>query len=507
MPVELNACVELLDRWVEKGDGDRPAVVCQSRTLSYADMLAETQRVAAGLRVLGVQPEQRVALVLLDSVEYVSAFLGALRIGAIPVPINPLLPLRDVAVIAADARARVALISCERVDGDGIRELKAAAPELSTVISTGTDWDDAFPALGSELAAAATPYASWDESPGFWLCTSGSTGQPKLAMHRHIDLLSPAYTYAREVLDIGQPDICYSVGPAFHAYGLGNSMSFPFSVGARAVLEPTRPPTPKLVAELMRAHRPTLFFCIPTFYAALLAADLPDDTFASVRLAVSAAEALPPETYHRFRERFGVQILDGIGSTEVPHIFISNRPGDGARAGTSGIPVGGYEVRLVDDAGSEVAAGEAGHLLVSGDSMATGYWCRSEQNRKSFLGGWMRTGDMCQRTEDGFYVYLGRSDDMLRVGGEWVSPTEVEAVLIEHPSVLEAAVVGVRDDSGVTRPVAWVVAAPGSQAPTADGLEEHCRGRLAGYKRPRRYEFVESLPKTATGKIQRFRLR
>jgi benzoate-CoA ligase family protein len=507
VPVLLNACVELLDRRVELGDGDRIAIACQGRTLTYADTLAETQRVAAGLRALGVRPEERVALALLDSVEYVSAFLGAMRIGAVPVPINPLLPLRDLAIIIADARARVALVSQERVGAEGTAALRAAAPEVATVISTGPTWDKAFPTAVGDLAAASAVYATWDESPGFWLCTSGSTGQPKLAMHRHNDLLSPALGYAREVLTIGATDICLSVGPAFHAYGLGNSISFPFSVGARAVLEPTRPPTPKLVAELVQKHRPTLFFCIPTFYSALLAADVPDDTFSSVRLAVSAAEPLPAETYHRFRKRFGVQILDGIGSTELTHIFISNRPDPGTRPGTSGTPVSGYEIRLVDEAGLDVGIKEAGHLLVSGDSMATGYWCRSEQNRQTFLGPWMRTGDMYQLADDGFLTYLGRSDDMLRVGGEWVSPAEVESVLIEHSSVLEAAVVGVPDDLGVVRPVAWIVVTPGVEPPGGQALDDHCRERLAGYKRPRRYELVESLPKTATGKIQRFLLR
>jgi benzoate-CoA ligase len=284
-------------------------------------------------------------------------------------------------------------------------------------------------------------------------------------------------------------------------------VAFPFSVGALSVLEPTRPPTPKLVGEIVARERPTLFFCIPTFYAALLASDLPDDTFASVRYAVSAAEPLPAETYQRFLDRFGVQILDGIGSTELTHIFISNRGGvGGVRPGSSGTPVDGYQARLVDEDGRDVPDGEPGHLLAAGPSMASGYWCRTEQNRRTFLGEWMRTGDMYIRSADGFYTYLGRSDDMLKVGGEWVSPAEVEAVLIEHAAVLEAAVVGRRDGDGVVRPVAWVVPAAGA-VPSSDVLEAHCRGRLAGYKRPKTYEFVGSLPKTATGKIQRFKLR
>jgi benzoate-CoA ligase family protein len=521
VPETYNACVDLLDRHVEEGRGDRIAIrtPLDGRSLTYHQVLREVEAVAAGLRAHGVEPEQRVALVLLDSVEYVAAFLGALRIGAVPVSINPLLPARDVAVIVADARARVALVASERFDVDSTATLSRGAPELVTVVGTA-DWPSAFPldaATGGAVPrrVAAAPYATWDESPGFWLCTSGSTGQPKLAMHRHADLVQPARHYAREVLDITPDDVFWSIGPAFHAYGLGNSISFPFSVGATTVLVPTRPPTPALVAEVMAAARPTLFFTVPTFTAALCAADLAADTFASVRLGVSAAEALPAEIYQRFLDRFGVTVLDGIGSTELTHIYCSNRPGPGGtRPGTSGKPVGGYTLRLVDDAGSEVADAVAGHLLVAGDTLATGYWCRTEQNRRAFQGAHLRTGDMYERSADGFYTYLGRSDDMLRVGGEWVSPTEVEGVLVEHPAVLEAAVVGERDDAGALRPIAFVVCGTGARAGTADDphplvelLDAHCRQRLAGYKRPRAYRIVESLPKTATGKIQRFKLR
>lgn len=499
----FNACVELVDARLAAGDGARVAVRCGDRSLTYDELLGEVERVAGGLRELGVSAEQRILVALLDSVELVSAFLASLRIGAVPVLVNPLLPARDVAIIAADARARLGLLSAERFDTAALASLRHGAPELQQIVTTDT-WSETFP-LGS---GDARPDATNADSPGFWLCTSGSTGQPKLAMHRHGDLLIPARTYATEVLDIGRHDICYSVGPAFHAYGLGNSVAFPFSVGATAILEPTRPPTPALVAAIMARHRPTLFFCIPTFYAALLASDLPDDTFRSVRLAVSAAEALPADTYQRFAERFGVQILDGIGSTELAHIYCSNRPGPGGtRPGTSGTPVGGYRIRLVDDAGVELTGLEAtGHLHVAGDSLASGYWCRTDVNRSTFLGEWMRTGDMYSRSADGFYTYLGRADDMLRVGGEWVSPAEVEAVLIQHPAVLEAAVVGRRDDTGVLRPIAFVTAKDGI-APASAELEALCRAQLAGFKRPRDYVYVDSLPKTATGKIQRFKLR
>jgi benzoate-CoA ligase family protein len=324
-------------------------------------------------------------------------------------------------------------------------------------------------------------------------------------MHRHRDLRVTVETYATNVLDITPDDRCYSVGPMFHAYGLGNSLTFPFAVGATTILEPTRPPTPALVAGIVRDEAPTLFFCIPTFYAALNAADLPADAFASVRYGVSAAEPLPAETFTRFRDRYGVTILDGIGSTEMLHIFLSNAPGR-VRAGTSGTPVPGYEMRIIDEAGADQPPGEPGELVVRGESAATGYWCRSERSRATFEGAWTHTGDLYVRDDTGFHTYLGRTDDMLRVAGEWVSPAEVEAVLMEHTDVLEAAVVGERDGDGVLRPIAYVIPQTGA-APTTDDLVAFCRDRLAGYKRPRRVVLVDDLPKTATGKIQRYKLR
>jgi benzoate-CoA ligase family protein len=505
MATDYNACVDFLDRNVEGGRADHPAVVTRDRSVSYGELLAEVRATAAGLRGLGVAPEQRVALVMLDSVEFFDVFLGALRIGAVPAPVNPLLPGRDLGAVVANSRARVLVASAERA-GE-LDALRAAAPELETVVVTGTpEWDalvgggDADPA-----GPAGDPWPSWDESPGFWLCTSGSTGRPKLAMHRHGDLRATADTYAASVLGVRPDDRCYSVGPMFHAYGLGNSLTFPFSVGATALVEPTRPPTPALVGEVARTLRPSLLFCIPTFYAALAASDLPADTFASVRWGVSAAEPLPAETWHRFEDRFGVRILDGIGTTEMTHIFISNAP-DAIRPGTSGRPVPGYEVGLVGPDGGPVADDTPGHLEIGGGSMALGYWCDQGATRFSFAGPRMRTGDMYARSADGYYTYLGRSDDMLRVGGEWVSPAEVEATLVTHPTVLEAAVVGRRDDQGVQRPVAFVVAAPGEAVDPAE-LETLCKAELAGYKRPRHYEVVADLPKTATGKVLRYRLR
>jgi benzoate-CoA ligase family protein len=413
-------------------------------------------------------------------------------------------------VIAADTRARVAVMSPERAEA-ALPGLTAAAPELTDIIMAGEHdgavdglrvlrWKERMTANGD-----SEPYTTWADSPGFWLCTSGTTGRPKLAMHRHADLRETAEGYAREVLRMTAEDRCYSAAPMFHAYGLGNSLSFPLSVGATAILEPNRPPTPALVAGVVTAEQPSLFFSVPTSYGALLAADLPADTFRSVRQAISAGEALPAEFFTRFRDRFGVEILDGIGSTELTHIFISNRPGS-ARAGTSGTPVAGYQVRLEDDEGNALPPGSTGHLYVSGDSAATGYWCQAGATRRAFRGEWVRTGDMYACSDDGVYSYLGRSDDMMKVGGEWVSPAEVEAVLLEYPAIVEAAVVGERSDEALTRPVAYVVLAAGQEL-DEEAVVRHCRDRLAGYKRPRRIVAVAELPKTATGKIQRAELR
>ena len=515
---QFNASHWLVDRHVEAGNGGRTAIICQDRHTTYAEIQTAVHRCAAALRSIGVRPEERVAMAMLDSEEFIATFLGAMRIGAVPLAMNPLLPGRDLAVITRDSRARVAVVS--GAQADRCDALTQGAPELETIIVTD---DGAGPdAVASEAATVSwseflgggegtsdDAYDTWFESPGFWLCTSGSTGQPKLAAHRHGDIRVTCETYADQVLGIVEDDRFFSVGPMFHAYGLGNSLTFPFSVGATTILEPTRPPSPQLVADIVTTHRPTLFFCIPTFYAALNGSDLPDDTFASVRYGVSAAESLPAETFERFASRFGVTILDGIGSTELLHIYLSNAP-SAMRGGTSGVPVPGYEVKIVDENGVTQPAGEPGQLLVTGGSMTTGYWCRTDINKATFDGPWMRTGDLYNVDADGFHIYMGRVDDMLRVGGEWVSPAEVEGVLISHEAVLEAAVVGEVDDASVLRPIAYVIAAEGVGADATtliEALTEHCKDRLAGYKRPKRYELVDELPKTATGKIQRFKLR
>jgi benzoate-CoA ligase family protein len=507
VPDQFNACAWLVDRHVDAGHGARIALLVGDTTVSYAELLDSVTAAAGGLRHLGVRPEERILMILRDGPELAVAILATMRIGAVALPVNPLLPPRDLVAIARDARAR-----CVIVAGDAaalITALSDEAPDLTDLVRVGPDADgNATGPVWSDILASGGDGACDDtsaESPSFWLCTSGTTGRPKLAMHRHADIRTTCNGYAREVLAVQPGDRHLSVAPMFHAYGFGNSLTFPLAAGAEAVLEPTRPPTPALVAALMARRLPTLFFAVPTFYAALVTADIPDTTFASLRHAVSAGEALPAELFHRFRERFGVEILDGIGSTELTHIFISNRPGQ-AVPGASGTPVGGHAVRLLDDEGSPVAVGAPGQLWVSGDAAATGYWCRSEETRRTFVGDWVATGDLYAVDDAGVYRHLGRRDDMLKVGGEWVSPAEVENVLLGHESVAEAAVVGARSGDRLMRAVAFVVARPGVHLDPEDVLAR-CRAELAGYKRPRRLIVVATLPKTATGKVIRADLR
>jgi benzoate-CoA ligase family protein len=499
-------CTEwLVDRHVEGGNGARVAFLSGDSAISYAELLDTVVAAAGGLRGLGVRPEERVLIVLRDSVELGVAILAAIRIGAVALPVNPLLPARDLVTIARDSRARWAIVAADAAPL--IAALSSDAPDLAALVRVGAGPAGAGP-LWSELIAAGGDGGAdttTAESPCFWLCTSGTTGRPKLAMHRHADVRTTCEGYAREVLNVQPADRHLSVAPMFHAYGFGNSLTFPLAAGGQSVLEPTRPPTAALVAGLMARHRPTLFFAVPTFYAALLAADIPDTTFASLRHAVSAGEALPAELFLRFRDRFGVEILDGIGSTELTHIFISNRAGHTV-PGASGTPITGHDVRVLDDDGMPVPVDTPGQLWVSGAAAATGYWCRTEETRRTFVGDWVGTGDLYSVDADGIYRHLGRRDDMLKVGGEWVSPTEVESVLLGHECVAEAAVVGAVAGDGLIRAVAFAVPRSGISF-DEESVLARCRVELAGYKRPRRLIVVETLPKTATGKIIRSELR
>lgn len=502
---EFNAADFLLDRHVREGNGDRLAVLAPGRTLTYGELTEEVHRVAGGLAGIGVRPEERVMLCMVDGIELLTGILGAMWLGAVPVPVSTMVTGPELGNVLADSRARVLCVSDEF--SAAAKTAIESAPEVTDVVLDRAD-PSAFSILvrthdWAELSTSedSPAYRTCPDSPALWLYTSGTTGQPKGAMHRHASIRAVCETYGSQVLGVRADDRCFSVAKLFFAYGIGNSLFFPLSAGACSILDPTRP-SPHGVAEKVRTARPTLFFGVPTFYSALLASDLPDDTFSSVRQAVSAGEPLPAVIFERFRERFGVEILDGIGSTEALHIFLSNRPGQ-AVPGTTGVAVPGYDIELRDTDGAlPVEDGQPGELYVRGPSTAVGYWSRYETTKRVFQGEWLRTGDSYLRNADGTYTCLGRFDDMLKAGGIWVSPAEVEQRLLQHPDVAEAAVVAAPDADGIDKPVACVVAAAGREIDER-ALIEFCREGLASFKRPRAVVRLAELPKTATGKIRR----
>jgi benzoate-CoA ligase family protein len=450
---------------------------------------------------LGLRPEQRLLMVVADSPEFVALYLGAMRIGAVPVPISTMLPAGDIAELLRDSRAPLLAYSPQYAEA--ARAAAARAPELKGLLRTSGGPDPL-----DEMVRAATPservYSTLEDSPAFWLYTSGTTGMPKGAMHRHGSVRVVCETYGQQVLGIRPDDRTLSAAKAFFAYGLGNSVLFPLSVGAAAVLEPS-PARPDALVERLASYGATLFFAGPTFFANMLRAELPPDSLSRVRLAVSAGEALPAGLYQRWTSRFGVDIIDGIGMTETLHIFLSNQPGR-VKAGTTGVAVPGYELRIVDENGADAAEGQPGSLMVRAQSAATGYWSRYAASQQVFQGEWVRTGDTYLRDEDGYYACLGRTGDMLKASGIWVSPAEVETRLLAHDAVAQAVVVAGYDPDGLEKPVAFVVLSAGASA-TEEELVAFCRDALPAFKRPRRVIFVDAYPTTATGKIRRVELR
>lgn len=509
----FNAADYLVARNLENGRGSHDAVR-GTRTLTYSQLDELCGDVAAAYRTAGLRRDDRVVMVMSDDVPMLSAILGAFRAGVVAVPLSTMFTGSELGKLLADSGARVVLSTPEFVDAVG--EALVAAPDIELVVLVGDaalsvpdgvahlSWEE-FVASGQAAEPSLREVAGTDEdSWALWLYTSGTTGLPKAAMHRHANIRHVCETYGAQVLGIIPDDSTLSVAKMFFAYGIGNSVFFPLSVGATTLLEPRRQ-TPAVVRERLEADLPTLFFAVPTFYAALLGSDVPDDSFSSVRLAASAGEALPEPLLRRFKERFGVDIIDGIGSTEALHIFLSNRPGE-IRPGTTGTPVPGYDVAIRDDSGQPVPPGQPGSLHVRGASIALGYWRRTEASRQVFRGEWLVTGDTYVCDDHGYFTCLGRNTDMLKAGGIWVSPAEVESRLLEHPAVLEAALVGVADSDGLDKPVAVVVTAAG-ETPDEATLIAWCREGLAHFKAPRHVVFVDELPKTATGKLQRFKVR
>jgi benzoate-CoA ligase len=490
---------------------ERLAYADGKRSLTYGMLTERVQRCAGGLAALGLRREERVLIALLDTVDWPVAFLGAIHGGLVPVAVNTLLTPDDYAYMLEHSRAQAVIVSgallpallaaMSRADHE-VRALIVAEPEAPLHPA-----EIEFETFLSRAAPRPAPAPTAADEPAFWLYSSGSTGRPKAVVHTHANPYWTHLLYGAAVLGVGEGDMCFSASKLFFAYGLGNALTFPLAAGASVVLLPDRP-TPEAVFARLQGEgglpKPTLFFGAPTLYAALLAAPRPKAPLA-LRLASSAGEALPAELGRRFRECFGVDIIDGLGSTEMLHIFLSNRPED-VRYGTTGRPVAGYEVELRDENGRPVGEGEIGDLYVRGPSSALMYWADRARSQETFQGGWTRTGDKYLRHADGTYTYAGRADDMLKVGGVYVSPFEVEATLMQHPGVLEAAVIGITDEEGLMKPMAYVVPRAGASL-SAEELKAFVKARLAPYKYPRRIAFVEELPKTATGKIQRFRLR
>ena len=512
LPERFNASEYFIDRRLAEGDGRRVAFECGDEQVTYEEVAERVNRFGNALRQsLGARMEERVLLLLLDGPEFAYCFFGAIRVGAVPVPLNTLLRPADYEFLLNDSRARIVVVTSSLLPL--IEEIpRERLPYLEHIVATGEAKLSASHSLPKLLEAHSpqlAPAPTHKDDVAFWLYSSGSTGRPKGCVHLQHDMVVTTELYAKGILKATRDDRFFSVAKLFFAYGLGNGLYYPLALGATSILLPG-PPTPKSVFSIISRYRPTLFFSVPSNYAALLDYHWEGRDFdlSMVRNGVSAGEALPAPIFERFRKRFGVEILDAIGSTEALHMFIANRPG-AARPGSSGQIIPGCEAKLLGEAGEVVPAGEIGSLWIRSDAVCSGYWNQHEKTKETFEGQWLRTGDKYRQDNDGYFWYAGRSDDMLKVSGVWVSPAEIEAVLVEHHSVREAAVVARCDKDDLVKPVAWIVLRDGRQGDRALALElqEFVVSRLAVYKRPRWIEFVNELPKTATGKIQRFKLR
>jgi benzoate-CoA ligase family protein len=510
IPQTFNVAAHLVDRNVLEGRGEKTIIECGDEQVSYRQLLERTNRVGNALRELGVRQEERVVILLPDCPEFLYSFFGTIKIGAVAVPANTFLKSHEYEYLLNDSRARVAIVDegvlpqLESLPRGRLRYLRGI------VMLGGNNQHLSFRELIETASPELDPEPTSKDDVAFWLYSSGSTGVSKGCIHLHHDMVVCSELYAKAILHMNQNDRCYSVARLFFAYGLGNAGYFPLHCGATTILSRARP-TPSGIYADIEHYRPTLFFSVPTNYATLLAHQREggkEFNLSSVRHAISAGEALPAPLFQRFKERFGIEILDSLGSTEVLQMFIANRPGE-VRPGSSGKIIPGYEAKIVDENGNRVPNGEIGDLYVKGDSICAGYWNQHEKTKQTFEGHWFRTGDKYYQDEDGYFWYAGRADDLFKVNGRWLSPAEVESALIGHPAVLEAAVVARNDESGLLKPAAYVVVKQGSAAneELARDLQEWVARQNGSYKRPRWIEFLPELPKTATGKLQRFKLR
>ena len=507
LPREFNAASYFIDRHLTEGRAEKVAFIDSTGTHTYGQLAKSVNNFANSLRQHGVRQEARIAMVMLDTISFPVVFWGAIKAGVVPVAINTLLTTEHYRFILSDCRAQILFISAALYDT--VKPVLDDLTNLQQVVVVDSNDETNLNSFVSDSVDSNINAVTTRDDACFWLYSSGSTGNPKGVVHRHANLYWTAKLYGRGVLQIHEQDTIYSAAKLFFAYGLGNGMTFPMDVGATTILLDSRP-TPDAVMSIMREHQPSLFCGVPTLYAAMLAN--PDNTrengSANLRRSISAGEALPEEIGKTFESRFGVEILDGVGSTEMLHIYLSNQAGD-VHYGCSGVPVPGYHVRLVNESGNDVAQGDIGELIVNAPSACNGYFNQYEKNRKTFVGEWSYSGDKYYQNCDGYYVYCGRSDDMFKSGGNWVSPFEVESALIAHADVLEAAVVPRADDNGNEKPLAFVVLNSDIQGNDTmrDTLKSFVRERLELWKYPRWIEFVDDLPKTATGKIQRYKLR
>jgi benzoate-CoA ligase family protein len=526
LPENFNVATHFVDRNVREGRGAKVAIECGDEQVTYQQLLENTNRVGNALLALDVRPEERILLLLLDTPEFLYSFFGAIKIGAVAVPVNTQAKPQDYEYILNDCRARVAIVSESLLphlqsipkeklrylqeivvsEADLIGKVKLDLPSQNRPSHARHSLHNLMASASADLQAALT----CKDEPAFWLYSSGSTGASKGCVHLHHDMVVCCELYAKGILQMSESDRCFSVARLFFAYGLGNAGYFPLGCGATTILSPARPVPATIYADIER-YRPTLFFSVPTNFAALLAhhrEDGGDFDLSSLRHAISAGESLPAPLFHRFKERFGVEILDSLGSTETLQMVIANRPGE-AKPGSSGKIIPGYEARIVDERGNSVTSNEIGDLLIKGDSTCSGYWNKHEKTKETFVGDWFRTGDKYYQDEEGYFWYAGRSNDVFKVHGLWLSPAEVESVLIAHPAVREAAVVAREDNDGLTKAAAYVVLnaefAP-SEALSHE-LQEQVGQKIGGYKRPQWIEFLSEIPKTATGKLQRFKLR